>query len=563
MFNTTKKNIFNSMILSALFSGLFSALIIYYLQRNDNKNNWCVQEVKNFNKNNYDKKDLLILSEECKDQIKKYKLLSHVLLEGNDTKKIASVINELYIDKDIDTDFIIDQRNSIAKSVENNTEHYNGNNNENIHYSSTPDKALSTYLVFMNELSINTLPNEYKDNDQIDFYFNIFSKFFHNSQWIFKFNQSVIDESNPQNFKLLQTDDFINLKKIVRNIGKNENAINKKEGNSDQVTNALTILFNSYLSKNRKKELIFELKKISNLLKNEMSAHRLQHGIYVNQMIFESDDLIALIFEELNSYNLSENELKEIFEIYTNLIENYRPSYSFEKQNKLFYALFSERKDVFNTLISNNYQNANIKSLLSDDFLKYIALLDNCDLLQNLLNDSTIRSDVVSAIITGSKNDDMWNNHKCTDISIKLFEDEQRFPHKKNLMSRAVFNANYQMVEYTIDYMNKNKQIFLNDLNTIDLSIDNRYLGSIYFSLAKTKVDQYPVIKKKKLDLYIFFFQNTKNKHNKDLIFNIIKSFLSNSDDSASDKIFEMVENEKEKHYKESFLHLYQNKLNN
>lgn len=558
-FDLAKKNVFNAVVISALISGLGSAISIYYLQKKDNKNNWCIQEIKNFDINSYNKKDVLILSKECKDQIKEYKLLSNVLFEGNDTKKIASVINQLYIDNDIDTAFISDQRDSIAESVEKNSEHSNDFYNENAHYQSAPDKMLSTYLVFLNELSIKTLPYEFTDDTQINFYYKIFLNFFHNSQWLFNINHSAIDESDPKSFEPLKTDEFINFQKLVRNIGKNHNIV--IEGNSDKFNNALSILFNSYLSKNRKSELINELKTFTELLKNQMSNHQAQHGMYINTKIFYSDTLITLILDELNSYNLSETDLKEIFGLYTNLIQYYRPPWSFEIQSKLFYDLYSRNNSVFNNLIFYNHQNANIKLLLNDNLLKYIALHNNCDLLKNLLNDNAIKDDVISAIITGSKKDDLWNANDCTDLLLKLLEDEKKFSHKKDLMSRAAINANYRIAAYILEYMRENKTLFIQDLNSVDLSTNNQFYGSLYLSLANTKVDQYPAIQKEKLNLYISLFEKTKNKNNKDLIFNIIQNFLSKNDNYTSNKISEMVENTKDKHYKQSFL-IQQNKFN-
>ncbi len=118
------KSLLGSTLTAMMASSLLSGYVVYYLAKEDNRKNQCIQTIRTFDVNNYKKKDLKILVDDCPTEVKEYEVLGEILFDTNDTNKLSSTINQLYVHNKINEEIIIDFSDNILKKNIHN-ENYN------------------------------------------------------------------------------------------------------------------------------------------------------------------------------------------------------------------------------------------------------------------------------------------------------------------------------------------------------------------------------------------------------------------------------------------------------
>jgi len=545
--NNQRKNIPFSIILSTLFSGFLVSSVIYYLTKLDDKQTWCNQEVKNFDIQKYNKKDLSILIHECKDELIKFKLLENILFDSNDTDKLSSITNQLYIDKTIDNKFITNfSDKTLMDYIKNSNYNFDNtlvNTRNNL---PTLDKKITNYLQFTKDILFNSYSIEQEKN------------YFHLLLIIFQHETHLLYDKKTPTFNIplikyttyepILNEYLVNTKNICQNIGKTD----KKKlivNSEDLLYISLSELYNSYKLKNNKSILINKLILLSNLIeKNKKVTTNVGWDIF--NETFYAYRIIQLILHELNDYSLNQKELKRIFKEYEKIVKT-TDHILIGTTHKLIYNLFkddfmknkSNFLELYNDLFLNTYKTNS--TILQNEFINYLAINKHVDLLLKIMklsNDKNIKKEVFHSIINSQKINDYRVDY--LDLIMKIIEDEKKFDEKKFLVRDSLELNNVEIVEFSINFINKNKEHYIKELNNEQYAGNDFYYYSIFSYLAESKplwVAKQAHIKQIKVNLFLDFLFKIDNKNNKLNLMRMIVSTIKKDDIYLIDKVRKVI----------------------
>lgn len=547
-------------ILSVLISALLSGWLVYINTKEDNRRTGCIQAVKSFEINSYRKKDLSILVDECKDEIKKYELLEDILYDSNNTDQFSSLINQLYVHNKIDEELITDfSDKSLMKNIQN--ENYNfdntlGNTRNNL---PTLDAQLTQYLQFTKEILFKSYSKEQQTN-----YFILLAYLFYNDQL---FTNEYSSRQEKRSIDVQLDTRLLNLQKVIENTGKIDKRKWVVEG-QNKFDNAIVELYNSYKNKDNKAVLINQLVMFSteiekNIKTNKSKMTEENQKKYINDF-FNSERIIQLTLYELAKYKLDKKELETIFSEYIRII-NYTYPFTKDRVNKLIAKLFiknsmisiTSNEELYRQLFLKNYQNKKIT--LNQELINYLAINKQVALLLDILKtsskDAELKRQIFLAIIMSQQiNSSNFPNVDYSDILIDLIKNEKNEELRRILLRDSLMTNSVNIIEYAIEYINENKSFYLKELDDCNYLGSDFYFMSIFRYLSDSKpswIAKQQDIKKKKLDLFIDFMQKTQNKESKlrliDNAINIIEK----------DDIF-LIEQLREIIYKQSNLVLKQ-----
>lgn len=522
------KNIFRSVFIVSITSGLIASIVIYFLSKADAKKAWCTQEVKSFQFDKYNKKDLAILIEECEDVVINYKLLEDILYESNNTDKFSSTINQLYVDKKIDESLILDFSDTSLSNYLNNT-NYNFDNvlvntKNNL---PTLQEKISKYLRFTKEILFDT----YTDIQQ--------EKYFHILLYLFRQEILIDDVDIDQNtiYDLPQThwsdgipklnNEIIALQKICQKVGR----ANGKETivkTDDLFINTLMNLFNSYKEKNNKVKLLNNFNTLSSQILTyqtnlNKTSPKLLNEFFLLMVIY------PLVLDELTSYNFKQKELTNIFNEYKT-ISKMIGSINRNTVNKLIYKLFknNDKVNLYNQLILDNLETGLI--VIDTQLVYFFAVNDNIDILNSLLTKNNLveKRTILHAVIIEQKQNPYFG---YSDINIvkKIIESEEDFDKKSLLIRDALLIDNSEITEIAINHIEENKNFYLQELNKKSYTPYTFNFSSIFASLAKSNTYD-SILKKRKASLFFDLLQKTVNKENRIYLLKAVKGFIGNDD---------------------------------
>lgn len=566
------KEISISVILSTLFSGLAVSILIYFLTKSDNRRSWCIEETKSFNIYQYNKKDLLILIDECNDEITKYSLLEDILFESNNTNNLSSIINQLYVKNHINNTFITDfSDESLMKNIQNSN--YNFDNTLINTQNNLPvlKKQISDFLLFTKEI----LFKSYSIEQQLNYFYLLLT--------IFKNDKLLYDNETPEFsiFKIQNNgiepkvdEKLLNLQTICENMGKvdkNQFVVSSK----NLLTNSMNELYNSYRNKNNKNKLIQKLNLLSISLINKriMDVTTIKNqNKYMNE-ILNTEGLIQLVLLELNNYNLDEKELKTIFNEYKKTINFIDPFYK-NLVNKLIYKLFdndnlftiSNSVQLYNKLFFSAYKDGSIK--INTELINFLAIKKNSIILTHILKisdtDKRLKREIFHAFII-SQQINTYNVNYINTIK-DIIKNESDIETKKLLIRDSLVLNNIELIELAIKYIKNHETYYVKELNQEDYFGGNFHTYSIFAYLSRSKplwIAKQSYIKKVKVDLMIEFLSKIENNINKIYLLNSILSIAEN-DTSLIEKIKKEILNEKNLIVREKMLNiLMSNKTSN
>lgn len=563
------KTILNSVLITSLVSGLGASLLIYILTISNNQKNWCRQEIKSFDYNNYTKKELSMLIQECKDGIKTYGLLEDTLYNSNDTQKFSSIINELYVNGKIDNDFITSFSDEpLIKKI--NNPNYNFSNRNLYLKNNLPElnKQIEKYLTFTKEILFKSYTNE-----QQAMYYSVFITLFRGdslltNQEVPQFNIYDI-ESRPIEPKLNRN--LLHLHTILENLGKIDKRKFKIESD-DKFVLSVAVLFNSYRHKDNKTDLINEVSKLSKIIENNMNREKI--GKISNKQWMDNigragaaTKIMELILAELANYNLSETELKKLFNSYHKALI-YQPM----KQilNKLIHKLFTDDILADRNDAKKLYTQLFLKHLQKDyffgikrEFITYLAIKENTEILQTLLNtfkdDEDFKRKVLHSLVVAHiiSRKDSYNILEYEDFIIEIIESEHNEKAKRFLIRDSLVLKDVKVIDYAINYIKENKKHYIKELNETTYHGHQFHFYSIFRYLADSKpswVAKQKDIKEKKFNLYNEFIHAAKNKESKLYLVDATTSFITKDDIFLVEKLKKTIQKEKDKILQEKML---------
>lgn len=557
-------------ILSILISALLSGWLVYINTKEDNRRTGCIQAVKSFEINSYRKKDLSILVDECKDEIKKYELLEDILYDSNNTDQFSSLINQLYVNNKIDKELITDfSDKSLMKNIQNKNYNFDNvlvntqNNLPNI------DTQTAKYLQFTKEILFKSYSKEQQSN-----YFSLFCYLFQNDSLFsnerIDIYPSYITEEKKQTIDVQINTKLLNLQKIAENIGK----IDKRKyviNSNDQFVIALAELFNSYKNRDSKTALISQLVSLSTLIEKNTKIDKSKitesnQWKYINEN-FYSERIIQLILLELTNYKLENKDLETIFNEYIRLINHVNP-FATDIINKFVFQVFAENfktgssknEELYRKLFLKNYQNKKIT--LNQELIKYLAIKKQVNLLFDILKtnskDKELKKQIFLAIITSHRlNSSIFPNVDYSNILIDLIKNEKDEEVRRIFLRDSLMTNNVEIIEYAIEYININRFLYLKELN------DGKYLGNDFYfmSIFRYLSDSKPLwvakqqdIKKKKLNLFIDFMKNTKNRESKLRLLDNAINIIEKNDIFLIEQLREVIYNQNDLVLKQEML---------
>lgn len=564
------KKILTSTLTYTLLSGLVTSGLIYWMTKLDNHSTFCMQQTSSFDKNNFKNKDLSILIDKCHDEIKKYGVLEEIVYDSNSTDKFSIFINQLYVHNKINNDFIIDFTDKpLMENI------FSGQYNfDDIYLSERNNlQTLASQIEKYLEFNKAILYKSYEENQLLS-YFNIFLILFQEGNIFIDTLEQPYDflllEQNHQSVDTQVSPSFLNLQKILENAGK----IHKKTSsfsNKNQFIIALNELFNSYKNRDNKSLLINRLILLTALIENneKLARHKItMEDINDNLLSFR---IIQLILHELCKYHLEDTELKTIFNEYIKIIKHNYPS-SPNTTNKLVQQLFAEKfavgnsnkDELYRQLFFENYRNQTI--FLHPNFITYLALKNQVDLLMNILkfnsDDRDIKSHIFHALIISQlyHKNSVIPRVDYTDILTDMIKNEEDEELKRFFLRESLLLNNVEIIELVIDYIKNNESYYLEELNESVPSRINFSLMSIFRYLADSKPSWFANqqdIKKKKLDLFINIMNGIKNQENKLRLFECAIKTLEKDDIFLIEHLKTIIFNEKDAVVKEEMLNQF------
>ncbi len=552
-----------SMILSILTSSTATAYIIYINTKKDNQKSWCTGEIKAFDINNYETKDLFILVNQCKEVVLEYGLLEDILFHSKDINKFSKTINTLYLNNKIDNEFIsLFSDNALSNNM--NNPYYNldselskkPNNIQKI------EDKISKYLLFTKEITYKSYTSE-----QYSIYFYIlFTLFKHDIFLIENKKTPVLDllnirDSNYNTINPVSSNDLLYLQKIcynIKDVVKREDFLIDSE---DIFILTLADIFNSYINKNNKQVLLDKYIKLSKLILKNISTDLSETNEnyqwkYINE-VFYSGKLILLILQELATYNLNQEELKVVFNEYSLTIDKIDIFYQ-EIMHKLVYQLFTDdfnyqrnnNEKLYTQLFMNNFHDT--PTIHNTELLKYFAINNNIYLVLKSLelskNDSNLRRDILHAIILSQQ----INTYRVDyiDVVFDIIDNEQDEKSKLLLIRDSLVLNEPKVIDYAIKHIEANRKYYIDELNNTNYYDGDFYTYSIFSYLARSKtswVSKKYTMKKKKLKLILSFIEQINNNDNKLYLYKELLSFIDKDDFDLFNLIKQSIQKENNK----------------
>lgn len=540
------KSLLDPTITAMILSSLISGYVVYHFAKEDNRKNQCIQTIRTFDVNNYNKKDLKILVDDCPNEVKEYEILGEILFDTNDTNKLSATINQLYVHNKINEEIIIDFSDNILM---------NNIHNENYNYDSvyeskqnnlpTLDKQIGKYLQFTKEILFRSYTNE-----QLNNYLSLFLILFKNQELIN--NKQTYDDlkSKKRSHDLEINPQFTNLQKIINNVGKIEQ--NKLQIKfvlqDDKFVIALNELYVSYMNKNSKNILINKLNLFSNLIANNIKRNNINmtqaNSIKNINEIFYSEKIIQLILHELATYKLNDQELKTIFSEYARII-NFINIFNQDITSKLVHKLFIHNNDLYNHLFLENYEN--LQNTLSSEFISYLGIYEQITLL-NILKinnkDEKLKKNIFNVILEdclSHQNTIFFGESNSINIIINLIREEKNQELQKTFLRSALLINDYEIFELAIEYINKYKLSCLSELNRgndtgISIPIFKYLVENKSLLLSKERI----------FNLLLDFMQKTTNKESKLLLLDNIIKIIDKKDGILIEKLRKTISKEKD-----------------
>ena len=550
------KSFLESNIISGLIVGIIVGLVLYFLDKTYSKKIWCTQETKSFQKEDYQKKDLAILLDECSDTIKKYEVLENILYDSNNTDKFSSVINRLYVNSKIDkeqiTDFTDISLNNFFKNSNYNFDNVLVNTKNNL---PTLEDKIAKYLSFTKDI----LFTSYSGTQQ-ETYFYIFLYLFKHTSLLnnIEINQNIYNrfEGKSSNGGIKLNSDFIYLQKICKRVGRTQSReiiINSK----NIINTTLMDLFNSYKTKNKKDILLKDLKSISSKILNFKDIVKSPKKDYIEHVynIMTYAKLYPLILHELAYYKLDDNTLKEIFNNSKN-VNKIIHSFIFDDNliHKLIFRMFNgdmriitDKTELYNKLMVEAYKKGDIT--INQQLMSYFAIHQNKELLNELLkfkkDNLEIKRSILHSFIIGQKLNDYYGYTDTLDSIQKIINKEEKFENKSILLRDSLLLNNNELIKIALKHIKDNRDYYLKELNEESYTKTEFYYNSIFSYLAQTRPSK-KYLMEEKISLFFDFLQNISNNENKIHLLSAIQTFLNKDSITQKTQLKKLIKKEKD-----------------
>ena len=546
-------------------SGIFVTLIFFLWGASNNKKLWCTQEIKSFNYSTYDKKDLKILIDTCEDEVEKYGLLEEVLYDYNNTNKFALIINQLYVNNNIENDLISNLDKELGNYLDNSN--YNFDNIYANSRNNLPilEKTISKYLEFTKEILYTSYSKQQQEK-----YYQIFLYLFKNKPLIKSTTipELMLYNSSKEYFEhgeLKIDTQLMYIQKICKRIGKT-NSQNTMTTSKDITYRTLMHSYNSYKSKDNKKDLLEDLQQLSSkILYIKKLVGKVPNDTYFQEVskLFYYSRLYPLILYELTSYKLENEKLIEIFNDYKEITQ-ILTSFLDDRNliNKLIFRLFNGSIGIINTnltlynkLLITGYKKGDIS--INNQFIYFIGINHNKDILNDLLKIKTLSIEfkraILHSLIMKQRINAYYQYSDSISIIKNIISQEENFDNKSILIRDSLLLNNNEFLKIALKHIREYKKHYIKELNETYYSKFDFHYYSIFSYLAQTE----PIkksLREEKLSLFFDFLQHTSNNENKLYLLSAIQTFLDKDNITQKTQLKKLIKKEKNIAAKEEML---------